>query len=66
MDRRITPHDVACCDMRTGAFTHLIKALIAEFIGTFALVFIGAGAVVALDPPNFAALRASSRCLPSA
>ncbi len=35
---------------------HLIKALIAEFIGTFALIFIGAGAVTALDPQNFAAI----------
>ena len=35
---------------------HLTKALIAEFIGTFALIFIGAGAVVALDPNNFAAI----------
>ena len=35
---------------------HLIKALIAEFIGTFALIFIGAGAVTVLDPPNFAAI----------
>ena len=35
---------------------HLIKALIAEFIGTFALIFIGAGAVTVLDPPNMAAI----------
>ena len=35
---------------------HLIKALLAEFIGTFALIFIGAGAVIALDPPNMAAI----------
>lgn len=35
---------------------HLIKALVAEFLGTFALIFIGAGAVVALDPNNFAAI----------
>ena len=35
---------------------HLTKALIAEFLGTFALIFIGAGAVVALDPNNFAAI----------
>lgn len=35
---------------------HLTKALIAEFLGTFALIFIGAGAVVALDPSNFAAI----------
>lgn len=35
---------------------HLIKALIAEFIGTFALIFIGAGAVTVLDPPNIAAI----------
>lgn len=32
------------------------KALIAEFIGTFALIFIGAGAVVALPPDNLAAI----------
>ena len=32
------------------------KALLAEFIGTFALIFIGAGAVVALAPNNFAAI----------
>ena len=32
------------------------KALFAEFLGTFALIFIGAGAVVALDPNNFAAI----------
>lgn len=35
---------------------HLVKALIAEFIGTFALIFIGAGAVIALSPSNFAAI----------
>ncbi|WP_010163324.1 MIP/aquaporin family protein [Sphingomonas sp. PAMC 26617] len=35
---------------------HLIKALIAEFLGTFALIFIGAGAVTVLDPPNIAAI----------
>jgi len=35
---------------------HLIKALIAEFMGTFALIFIGAGAVTVLDPPNMAAI----------
>lgn len=35
---------------------HLTKALIAEFLGTFALIFIGAGAVVALQPSNFAAI----------
>ena len=35
---------------------HLLKALLAEFIGTFALIFIGAGAVIALDPNNFAAI----------
>ena len=35
---------------------HLVKALIAEFIGTFALIFIGAGAVTVLDPPNMAAI----------
>lgn len=35
---------------------HLIKALIAEFIGTFALIFIGAGAVIVLDPSNIAAV----------
>ena len=34
---------------------HLIKALIAEFIGTFALIFIGAGAAIALDPTNWVA-----------
>ncbi|RFC62011.1 aquaporin family protein [Fulvimarina endophytica] len=35
---------------------HLTKALIAEFIGTFALIFIGAGAVVAVDPNNWVAI----------
>lgn len=35
---------------------HLIKALIAEFIGTFALIFIGAGAVTMFDPLNWAAI----------
>lgn len=35
---------------------HLVKALVAEFIGTFALIFIGAGAVIALSPSNFAAI----------
>lgn len=32
------------------------KALIAEFIGTFALIFIGAGAVISLAPGDFAAI----------
>jgi len=35
---------------------HLIKALLAEFVGTFALIFIGAGAVTVLDPPNITAI----------
>lgn len=35
---------------------HLTKALIAEFLGTFALIFIGAGAVITLAPGNFAAV----------
>ena len=35
---------------------HFVRALIAEFIGTFALIFIGAGAVIVLDPVNFAAI----------
>lgn len=35
---------------------HLIKALIAEFIGTFALIFIGAGAVTVLGITDIAAI----------
>lgn len=35
---------------------HLTKALIAEFIGTFFLIFIGAGAVISLAPGNMAAI----------
>lgn len=35
---------------------HLIKAFIAELMGTFALIFIGAGAVIALSPDNIAAI----------
>ena len=35
---------------------HSVKGLIVEFIGTFALIFIGAGAVIVLEPVNFAAV----------
>jgi glycerol uptake facilitator-like aquaporin len=45
-----------CVDPANEVAMHLIKALIAEFIGTFALIFIGAGAVTVLDPPNMAAI----------
>jgi len=44
------------CNQQTETAMHLIKALIAEFMGTFALIFIGAGAVTVLDPPNMAAI----------
>lgn len=35
---------------------HLTKAVLAEFLGTFALIFIGAGAATVLDPSNIAAI----------
>jgi glycerol uptake facilitator-like aquaporin len=35
---------------------YLVKALVVAFMGTFALVFIGAAAVVASDPGNFEAI----------
>ena len=41
-------------ETRFGA--HLLKGLVAEFVGTFALIFIGAGAVVALSPDNITAI----------
>jgi glycerol uptake facilitator-like aquaporin len=35
---------------------HLTESLIAECLRTFALIFIGAGAVVAFQPSSFAAI----------